>query len=109
MNEEKLEKLLREAVVLVSWSFMASFLWKVGCYNAVTPILKIILRSIHSHGTKQDRELFRKVVDLIEVDITKWEDQKKKAIPIRMEVDEATKTWVKEMLKDITRKLEKPK
>ena len=107
VTNEGIEKMLREIVVLVGWSFLASSFFQIGYPSAYGKIYRVLVRFIRSYGTKNDQEVLRKIPELVDADIKRREDmKKKKGISIQMEADEATKRWTKEMLVDIARKLE---
>lgn len=107
MNEKKIEKMLRETVVLTSWCFMGNFFLRAGYLDAYGETMKIVLGFINSYGTTKDKEVLRKIDDLIEAAIAKREaKKKKKGVSIDMEADEVTKRWVGELLKDIGRRLQ---
>ena len=105
MDEKKIEEMLGEIGVLVSWLFMGSFFFRARYSNSYMEIMNRVLDFIQCYGSKQDQGLFRKIPDLIKADSAEREDRRKKGISVDMEGDEATKRWVKELLKDIERHL----
>lgn len=106
MNDEKIERMLREVIVLMSWCQLGNFFLRARYPSAYAQTYSLVLRFIKSYGTKEDQEVLRKIPDLVEIDIAEREDKKKKGISIEMEADEATKRWVGELLKDIGGRLE---
>jgi len=107
MNEEKIEKMLRETVVLMSWCHLANFFLQARYSSTYGQIYDLVLRFIRSYGTKEDKEVLRKIPQLVEADIAEREGRKKKSVSVDMEADEARKRWVAGLLKDIARQLEK--
>lgn len=107
MKKEKIEKMLRETIVAVIWSCLASLHLRMRNYEAAMEIMLTLVDFIKSYGTKQDYELLRKIPDLMKADAAKRRARKKEGISIDTEADEATKKWVGGLLKDIGRQLEK--
>lgn len=106
MNEERIEKMLREISILLSWQFMAAFFLQTGFYETSAKIVPVATAFINSYGSKQDKEMLKKIPDLIKVDI-KRRSEKRKGVSVEMEADEATKKWVGGLLEDIGRRLGK--
>jgi len=103
---EKIEKMLREAVVFVIWCSLVSLFLRMDYYKVAGEIILTLIDFIKSYGTKKDQELLKKVPGLIKTDIARWKDKKKKDVRIEMEAGQATKNWIGGLLKDIGQRLE---
>lgn len=106
MNDEKIERMLREVIVLMSWCQLGNFFLQAKYPKAYAQTHSLVLSFIKSYGTKKDQEVLGKIPGLVEIDIAERKDNKKKGISIETEADKATKRWVGDLLKDIGGRLE---
>ena len=105
MNEEKIEEMLREIGILMSWQTIGHFLLRAGWVEAYWEVAKVAVSFLKSYGSKQDLEPVRKIRPLVEAEFAKWKEEEKKGVSVSPQANEATKRWVGEMLKDMGRKL----